>query len=361
MALRGTNPTGEQFIVSEILGLPLLPPAASTTTELDTIQTRLGTDNHPLNILISSGPFTSDTNLAFEPLQALCDKAAETHADALILTGPFLDTEHPLLLSGDIPDLPFSGLNISPDTATLTDVFRALIAQPLHHLAQRVPSITIILVPSVRDVINKHVSWPQDRMSRKELGLPKQAVVVSNPVTISLNEIVVGISSQDVLYELQQEKCTGPNQSAENRDLLARLSRHIIEQRHYFPLFPPTARENLPRPSATDFSGNRNQDESDNTQEAQHKATGAMLDLSYTALGEWQHVRPDIVILPSALAPFAKVVESVVVVNSGMLAKKRGPGTFVQMTVKGMERTEGGEDVIGHGLFERARVDVVRI
>jgi DNA polymerase alpha subunit B len=45
--------------------------------------------------------------------------------------------------------------------------------------------------------------------SRKELGLPKQARFVTNPVILSLNEFVVGISSQDILYELRREEVVG--------------------------------------------------------------------------------------------------------------------------------------------------------
>ena len=36
-------------------------------------------------------------------------------------------------------------------------------------------------------------------------------------------------------------------------------------------------------------------------------ATGAMLDLSFLKLGEMLKVRPDLLVVPSALPPFAKV------------------------------------------------------
>src|SRR5699024_7326972 len=129
-------------------------------------------------VMIASGPYTADDNLDFEPLKEICQKAAESYADALILMGPFLDTEHPLLASGDF-DLPGSN-NIDPDTVTLTTVFRHFISTPLQKLAAAVPSITIALVPSVRDAVSKHVSWPQEQLPKKELGLPKQARMVSN-------------------------------------------------------------------------------------------------------------------------------------------------------------------------------------
>jgi len=385
VALRGHNASGEYFDVSEILKLPLPPAAASSIADLDAIQAKLAANNAttaPLNILISSGPYTSDSNLLFEPLHALCNTAVSSSADAVILIGPFLDIEHPLLVSGDIPPSILSTLD-SPDTATPIDLFRACIAAPLTTLSLALPTCTIILVPSVRDLLAHHISWPQDRLgNRKALGLPKQVAMVTNPVTIALNEVVVAITAQDVLYELRREECTAGQLTlpVAERDMLARLSRQLVEQRHFFPLFPPTGRANLQKPSenALDVDVDTATDASTTTA----LATGAMLDTSYLALAEFSHVRPDILITPSALPPFAKVVESVVVVNPGTLSKKRGAGTFVQMvlggrTVTDEERVVSKEDVVmdeeqrgkaqgqaklvPHLVFERARVDVVRI
>lgn len=293
LALRGVNASGDYFSVNEVLEIPLLPSAASVPATVDAINERLGVDEDNqsgsagnLNILLASGPYTADDNLAFEPLHALCEKASETYADALVLIGPFLDIEHPLIAAGDF-DLP-DDAGIEPDKATLTDAFRVMVGGPLKRLSQELPSITIILIPSVRDAVNKHVSWPQEPFSKKELGLPKQAKLVSNPVTISLNEIVVGISAQDILWELRREEVVigAPKES----NLLARLPRHLIQQRHFSPLFPPVNRTLLPKIGTEDGV-----------------ATGMPLDVSYLKLGEWLNVRPDVLITPSALSPFAKV------------------------------------------------------
>ena len=294
VALRGINASGNYFSAREVLDIPLLPPAASLPSALDMINERIGyadsddtkTNSSTLNVIVSSGPYTSDDNLDFEPLHTLCEKASETYADALILIGPLFDIEHPLLATGDfdLPDDP----SIEPDKATLTDAFRIMVAGPLRRLAQAVPSITIILVPSVRDAVNKHVSWPQEPFGKKELGLPKQARTVSNPVTISLNEIVIGISAQDILYDLRREEAVVGKPKENN--MLARLPRHVIQQRHFFPLFPPVSREHLPK-AATE----------------EGLSTGMPLDISYLKLGEWLNVRPDVLVLPSALTPFAKV------------------------------------------------------
>ena len=184
----------------------------------------------------------------------------------------------------------------------MTDVFRALIATPLQRLVQSHPTITIILVPSVRDVISKHVSFPQDRLPRAVLGLPKQCQIVTNPITLSINEVVFGISSHDILSELRRENVYAPGKSGAgfNDDLLARLSAHLIDQRHYFPVFPAQSRENLPKiapvPGEVPALG-----------QEERQPIGANLDISYLKLAEWLKVRPDVLILPSTLTPFAKV------------------------------------------------------
>lgn len=285
VALRGINASGNYFSVKEVLPTPLLPPAASSVVNLETINQRLeDAGSAPLNVLVAAGPYTADDNLDYEPLQEICRKAADSYADGLVLLGPFLDIEHPLLASGDF-DLPeINGMD--PDTVTLTTVFRHCISAPLQRLVAAVPSITIVLVPSVRDAVSKHVSWPQEQLPKKELGLPKQVRMVSNPVTLSLNETVIGMCSHDVLYELRREEVIHGKPTEGN--LLTRLPKYMIEQRHFQPMFPTSSRDMLPR-AGTGL------------------ATGGMVDVSYSKLGEWWNVRPDVLITPSMLPPFVKV------------------------------------------------------
>ncbi|KAJ5279585.1 hypothetical protein N7478_004957 [Penicillium angulare] len=342
VALRGINPSGEYFTVKEILPVPLLPPAASSAVALDNINERLeSAGDLPLNVMVAAGPFTADDNLDFEPFQEICQKATNSYADSLVLLGPFLDIEHPLLASGDF-DLPdIKGLD--PDTATLNTLFRHLISTPLARLVAAVPSITIVCVPSVRDALSRHVSWPQEQLLKKDLGLPKQVRMVSNPVTLSFNEIVVGMCSQDVLSELRREEVLH-GKLAEGQ-LLTRLPKYLVEQRHFFPLFPSTPRSSLPKTGLDRL------------------ATGATLDLPYMKLGEWWNVRPDILIVPSMLPPFVKVVDSVLVINPGTLSKRRGPGTYAQLGVHPRTVTdeEREQKQLDHKLYERARVDITRI
>ena len=302
-----------------------------------------------LTWFVASGPYTTEDNLDFSPFQALLDTAAEAHVDVLVLTGPFIDIEHPLVRTGDF-DLP-ANYPVSPDKATVTDLFRYHISRPLAVLAAQLPKIQIILMPAIRDAVSKHGAWPQDRLARKDVGLPKAAQFVTSPATLSVNETVVGASSLDVLDHLRAAELAGGRARADN--VLARLTRHLVLQRHFYPVFPPP----LPMRPAED--GRLAEGEA-------FAPLGPSLDVAYLQLGEWLNVRPDVLISPSVLPPFAKVVESVVAVNPGTLMKRKGAGTYARLTVKPMtvesaSEKEREQGLLGHRLWERCRVDIVRI
>lgn len=295
VALRGTNASGSSFVVDELLRFPLGDDGASPPADIEAHRARLRGDPEameddrepaPLSVLFASGPYTPDDNLDYEALHAICDKAASTHADALVLTGPFLDMEHPLIATGDF-DLPPDAA-YDPDTATMTTVFRHLVSPPLNALAKANPAVTIILVPSVRDVLSRHVSWPQDLLPRKSLGLPREARIVPNPMNLFLNEVILGVSSQDALYELRSEEMLAG--AVDKGDPGARLSRYLLEQRHYFPLFPPVDRKRLPR-----------------TGTEEGVPPGPVVDTGFLQLGDMGAVKPDVLVVPSALQPFARV------------------------------------------------------
>ena len=63
----------------------------------------------------------------------------------------------------------------------------------------------------------------------------KRFHLVSNPSTIQINEIVIGITSMDVLFHIGCEETNSKLMG--NR--LSRLAQHILQQRSFYPLFPP--------------------------------------------------------------------------------------------------------------------------
>ena len=61
----------------------------------------------------------------------------------------------------------------------------------------------------------------------------------------------------------------------------------------------------------------------------------------------------------------SQVVESVLVLNPGSISKKKAAGTYAQMAIHPRKVTDeeraAGDAMVGHKIFERARVDVVRV
>lgn len=126
-----------------------------------------------------------------------------------------------------------------------------------------------------------------------------------------------------------------------DKDGMSRTVRQLFHQRHFYPL--------LPTPS--DLS----------------------LDITHSKLAAFPSVTPDVLLLPSVLAPFARVVDGTVVINPGSCAKGStlGRGSFATMQVQPLDRhdlqeqavkeNDGEEVKISHQLYSRARVDVFRI
>ncbi|KAF2646091.1 DNA polymerase alpha, subunit B [Massarina eburnea CBS 473.64] len=372
VALRGTNASGDNFVVSEILSLPLLTQPATTPSDFDTHNTRYldspesDPDNmRPLQIYIASGPYTTDQDLDFAPLHTLLDNAATARVDSVILLGPFLDAEHPSIRSGDF-DIPPHLTN--PDHATMTDVFKHYISSALHTFASRNPKCNIILVPNLRDAHHHAAAFPQDKFQKKTLGLGpagKMVHCVTNPMTLSMNEFIVGMSSLDVLDMLRREEVVGGR--AKGVNLYERGARNVIEQRNFLPLFPPTERGKLSVPAPVEENVFKNDGHDDGDAEqgpSPFLPLGTMLDTSYLKLGEMLNVRPDILITPSVLQGCVKVVESVLVINPGTLSKRRAAGTFARVVVRPAtvtaEERENGV-AVANKLWERARVDIVKI
>jgi DNA polymerase alpha subunit B len=280
VALRGTNASGD-------------------TPESDPSSPR------SLTVLIAAGPYTTDQNLDFAPLQTLLNNAAESVADAVILIGPFLDAEHPLIRTGDF-DLPPH--TTSPDQATMTDLFRHHISSLLQTFTQRVPTCSVILVPSLRDAHHKHLAFPQDKFVKKELALSKSVQCVTNPMTLRMNEFIVGMSSLDVLDMFRREEIVGGK--ARTMNIYERGARNVIEQRSFLPIFPPTAREKLPaaaspeeklyKDSTGDTAGGEAAVAGAEEQAVEDQGPspflplGTMLDTSYLKLGEMLNARPDV-------------------------------------------------------------------
>ncbi|PUU81486.1 DNA polymerase alpha subunit B N-terminal-domain-containing protein [Tuber borchii] len=325
VAVKGVNASGEYLVVSEILDAPGLPcPASSPSALLETAD-RLSAGG--LNIVVASGPYTTDDNLHFEALSEICNKAAESCPDVLILTGPFIDADHPLIRTGD-----FDFDTWHHDRSPMEDLF----CQRITPKIRRVQRSLVILVPSVRDIVSKHVSFPQEQFKRKQLDLPMNVKCLPNPATFSINEIAFSVSTNDILFHMASHEI---NRNPQDTNPIARLSKALLGQRNLYPLFPGPSKEQLPRGT-----------------------TGPNLDVPNLRLADFVGIAPDVLVLPSMLASSAKVVDSVLVLNPGFLSKRMGPGSYAEMHVLPPQVKGGeGEGELSHRVWERARVEILRI
>lgn len=143
----------------------------------------------------------------------------------------------------------------------------------------------ILLFPSVRDMVSRHVAFPQAALAKDELALPKRARVLPSPCSLYVNEINICLSTVDVLFHLRREEYFRRAEEAEpsdpkaQRDGMAELCRHVLGQKSYYPIFP------CPEEYSSDVN----------------------LDVTHYNLLRLASNAPDILILPSKLKHFAKV------------------------------------------------------
>lgn len=160
---------------------------------------------------------------------------------------------------------------------------------------------------------------------------PRRVHCVSNPCTLNINEVVIGVTSTDILRHISADET---NKHLEPGTRLGRISQHMLQQRSYYPLFPPARATNL--------------------------------DLKQRRSWEMP-CQPDVLIIPSVLTRFARpVLESTVVVNPGHLSMGSTGGTYAVMEVHPMKRetleSAGGEDVeVLHALPDRTQVEIKHI
>jgi DNA polymerase alpha subunit B len=246
---KGTNPSGFCIAATAIETPP--PLAQGTATA--------GAAPDGLSCIVAAGPYTTCDDLCYDPLAALLEYAAEAKPDVLLLAGPFVDDEHPHIAGGVLKQ-------------TFDDIFATQVIAQLEAFSERVDGATqVLLIPSPRDVHHDLV-FPQGPLTQANITQANVIKNLANPATFAINDVVVGCSSVDWMMAITKEEISRNSVPA---DRMSALASHILNQRSYFPLFPPPL--------------------------------GVPLDTSHGYALELP-CSPNLLIVPSDLAPFAKVV-----------------------------------------------------
>ncbi|WBW74917.1 DNA polymerase alpha B-subunit [Schizosaccharomyces osmophilus] len=316
IALKGSNPSGKVFVAKEILPFPPLPFPVSSKEEIENHNNQ--ENNQPISVYVASGPWSLRDDLSFTPLKVLVSYLLENPADLVILTGPFIDINHPILSTGNISDT---------QATSLEDFFKERVTPILSKI-----SCKCILLPHINDAISSHPAWPQDTFDRHTLGLPSNFTCFPNPCIFSVNEVVFGISTNDILLHTSKEELF---RTPKHGNLFSRLVAHVIHQRHFYPLFPGGSLD---------------------------RGNPSNIDISHLKLGELLQTVPDILILPSDMRYFAKIVENVISINPGKATKGIGLGSFTKLTILPypLDSSIPPSDLL-HNAQSRTKVEIVKL
>ncbi|KAK3595488.1 hypothetical protein CHS0354_021584 [Potamilus streckersoni] len=274
VAFEGNNSTGQKFVAKKLYQTEVLPfPNVQVKTEPVTSR---------MSVLLAAGPFTTSDSLSYEPLSDLIKSIQQTGPDVCILMGPFVDSTNEEIKKGKL-------------TCTFDTLFRIQIEQIA--VATERLHCHLIVMPSQRDMHHDFV-YPQPPFRIANFNY-KHVHLMPDPCTITINNVVFGMTSTDCLFHLGQQEIAFPPGSS---DRLGRLVLHLLSQHSYYPLYPPGPEVNI------DFE--------------QYEKFATM------------SVTPHVFIVPSDLKYFVKDVKGCCCVNPGRVAKGQGGGTYAKLLIK---------------------------
>uniref|UniRef100_A0A8C3WPG4 DNA polymerase alpha subunit B n=1 Tax=Catagonus wagneri TaxID=51154 RepID=A0A8C3WPG4_9CETA len=276
VVMEGINTTGRKLVATRLYeGVPL--PFHQPSEEEG--------ESEQIMVLVACGPYTTSDSITFEPLLDLIAVINHDRPDVCILFGPFLDAKHEQV-----------------ESCLLTSPFEDVFKQCLRTIIEgtRSSGSLLVFVPSLRDAHREPV-YPQPPFSCPELPREdrKRVQFVSEPCTLSVNGMIFGLTSTDLLFHMGAEEISSSSGSS---DRFSRILKHILTQRSYYPLYPP--QEDV----AIDYER----------------------FYAYAQLP----VTPDVFIAPSELRYFVKHVLGCVCVNPGRLTKGQVGGTFGRLYVR---------------------------
>ncbi|KIJ59480.1 hypothetical protein HYDPIDRAFT_100652 [Hydnomerulius pinastri MD-312] len=292
VALRGRNGGGGFFLVDEILALP---PVKAPSPPLNDASTAF-------SMCIACGPFTPDADLEFKPWMSLLTNLKSTKPAVLLVLGPFIDTTNSRIKDGEI--------DVTPE-----ELFKRVFTDQLQEFLIQSPGSTVLLIPSVNDIISDHAVFPQCELG-VEFGGDPRIRLLPNPCRFSVNGVSFGATSVDVLFHLRKEEFfrRAPEvnpvipESEPATDAMSNLARNILQQRSFYPIFP------VPLELAHEVNLDVTHSEALKLVQSEDECV------------------PDVLVIPSRLKQFSKVVDTSTVINPSFLSK----GTYAVLSYAGL-------------------------
>lgn len=287
---KGINPTGKMLILQELIEGKILPfPQAAPQLK------------EPLHVVIACGPYTTTDTLSFQPLSDFMNYVVENKPHVCIMAGPFVDSKHELIQKGSLPD-------------TYDTIFQ----KQMQTLASVVENTRtkVVLIPSQRDVNHDYVyPTPPFRLQKS----CKNILCAPDPCILNIDGFIVGMTAVDVLFHLGKEEISCPPGASER---LCRLTRHILTQHCFYPLYPASEDVNL--------------------------------DCSLLEDSGRFSLTPHLLVLPSDLRSFVKDIQGCICINPERITKGVVGGTFARVLVTPCESYQGS-------MARNISVEVVKI
>ncbi|XP_012520769.1 PREDICTED: DNA polymerase alpha subunit B [Propithecus coquereli] len=275
--MEGINTTGRKLVATKLYeGVPL--PFYQPTEEDGDFEQSM--------VLAACGPYTTSDSITYDPLLDLITIINHDRPDVCILFGPFLDAKHEQV-----------------ENCLLTSSFEDVFKQCLRTIIEgtRSSGSHLVFVPSLRDVHHEPV-YPQPPFSYSDLSREdkKRVQFVSEPCSLSINGVIFGLTSTDLLFHMGAEEISS---SSGTSDRFSRILKHILTQRSFYPLYPPQE--------------------------------DVAIDYETFYVHAQLPVTPDVFITPSELKYFVKDILGCVCVNPGRLTKGQVGGTFGRLYLRG--------------------------
>ncbi|KAK1234537.1 DNA-directed DNA polymerase alpha subunit pol12 [Marasmius sp. AFHP31] len=289
VALKGKNGSGDNQSRRQLPPLKSAPNSSSPPAKPDP-----GVVDSPFSMTIGCGPYTPDNDLKYAPWRSLLGILKQSKPAVVLLTGPFVDSTHPLIAEGDVDEPPLA-------------LFNRIFLEPLRQFLESSPGTIAVLIPNVKDLISSHAVYPQCEMGPEVTKHDSRIHLVPNPTRFSINGVSFGATSVDTLFHLRKEEVTKRGEEVESippqtpedtgADSMGNLCRHLLQQRSFYPVFPVPS----------ELSGEINLD-------VTHSA-GLKLDV------DAEEYAPDVLIFPSKFKQFSKRVNSTLFINPSSVSK----------------------------------------